>query len=139
MYKKTITYMNLNNEEVTETLHFNLSKNDAIKLIGKYTAGSLDEEKINEYIDRLLKSNNTVKMIEFIEDFILSSYGEKSEDGNYFVKNKMVREKFENSIAYAELFEELFTNNKQLNNFIKNVVPNFSSKKDKPATASVVN
>lgn len=137
MYKKQLTYSDLNNEQVTEELYFNLSKRDALSLLAKYTDGTLDEKNLNDKFEKLTKSKNVFKMVEFIEDFILSAYGEKSEDNRYFIKNKEVRNKFENSVAYAELFEQLFTNENELMNFIKGVMPSFQEQKTE-STAFVV-
>lgn len=138
MYKKELTYKDLDGQEVKQDLYFNLSKRDAIKLLGRYTKGSLDEKDLQSTLDNLVKSKNVVDMVEFIEDFILSSYGEKSEDNLYFIKNKEVRDKFENSVAYAELFELLFTNNDELTNFIKGVFPSFKEQDSPRSTAFVV-
>lgn len=138
MYKKTVAYTNLNGEQVTESLYFNLSKRDALKVFGKYTNGTLDEKTLQLYLDKLKDSKDVVKMISFIEDVILSAYGEKSEDGKYFMKDNVIRTRFENSVAYAEVFEELFTNPKELNEFIKGIFPNFSNKASGSTTASIV-
>lgn len=138
MYRKTMTYTDLNGEKVTDELYFNISKKDAVHLMGRYTNGTLDEKDLSKMLDNLVKSNNTIKMVDFIEDIILSSYGEKSEDGRYFIKNKITREKFENSVAYAELFEELFTNQEELNKFVSCILPDFNSEPTGKTTASVV-
>lgn len=138
MYKKTLTYTNLNGEQVTESLYFNLSKRDALKIFGKYSNGTLDGKALQLYLDKLKGSKDVAKMVSFIEDVILSAYGEKSEDGKYFMKDNVIRTRFENSVAYAEVFEELFTSPKELNEFIKGIFPNFSNKASEPTTASVV-
>lgn len=138
MYKKTLTYTNLNGEQATESLYFNLSKRDALKIFGKYSNGTLDEKTLQLYLDKLKDSKDVVKMVSFIEDVILSAYGEKSEDGKYFMKDNVIRTRFENSVAYAEVFEELFTNPKELNEFIKGIFPNFSNKASESTTASIV-
>lgn len=138
MYKKTLTYTNLNGEQVTEKLYFNLSKRDALKIFGKYSNGTLDKDSLQVYLDKLKDSKDVVKMISFIEDVILSAYGEKSEDGKYFMKDNVIRTRFENSVAYAELFEELFTNPNELNEFVKGIFPSFSNEASATTTASVV-
>lgn len=136
MYRKEFTYTNLNGEEKTVQLLFNLSLKEARSFIAKYTGGKIEEKEINKAFTKLIDSKDYEKMLELIEDLMLCSYGEKSEDGEHFIKNDDIRKNFSESYTFAEFFESLVMDNDELTNFIQHVIP---SKKDKKVTASVIN
>lgn len=118
MLKKTIKFIDFNGNEATEDLYFNLSKFEVTKFMAKY-GGDLEA-----FAEELIQQKDLSKMVEFIQDLLTSSYGHKSMDGKHFVKNAQVREEFENSIAYAEIFELLLTDPNEAQNFITEVVAN---------------
>lgn len=140
MYKKTINYKDIDGNDVTKTCYFNLTYPEAIKILGKYTNRSLDTEIMSEEVKKLVAKKDALSMIEIIEDFILSSYGERTltDDGSMFIKSKEIRTKFENSFEYAELFEELFTDKNALATFINSVIPIKKNVSTQETTASVV-
>ena len=107
MLKKTIKYVDFNEEEVTEDFYFNLTTPEITKMIAKIG------DDIDKYAEKLAASGDYEKIIDFVEMLILTSYGVKSEDGKRFVKSKEARENFEYSAAYAELFEQLMTDTEQ--------------------------
>ena len=107
MLKKTIKYVDFNEEEVTEEFYFNLTTPEITKMIAKIG------DDIDKYAEKLAASGDYEKIIDFVEMLILTSYGVKSEDGKRFVKSKEARENFEYSAAYAELFEQLMTDPEQ--------------------------
>lgn len=107
MLKKTITYQDFNGEEITEDFHFHISTPEMTKMTIKWGGD------IESYVNKLAKTEDAEGMIAFIENLVLSAYGVKSEDGKRFKKSKEIREDFEFSQAYAELFEELLLNPSQ--------------------------
>lgn len=62
-------------------------------------------------------------MLELIEDLMLCSYGEKSEDGEHFIKNDDIRKNFSESYTFAEFFEAIVMDNDELTKFIQHVIP----------------
>lgn len=111
MFVKEITYKDFNGQELTERFYFHYSTPEATRMMAKYGGN------IEEYAKKLVENNNANDMIAFIEDIILSAYGKKSSDGKSFIKRPEFREAFEYSNAYAELFEELLTNEESLQDF----------------------
>ena len=107
MLKKTIKYVDFNEEEVTEDFYFNLTTPEVTKMIAKIG------DDIDKHAEKLVASGDHEGIIHFVEMLILTSYGVKSEDGKRFVKSKEARENFEYSAAYAELFEQLMTDTEQ--------------------------
>ena len=111
MIKKTMTYVDFNGETVVEDLYFNLNALEYTRLTAR-NGGDLDKR-----IAELVEKDDTEGIIALMEDLLLSSYGVKSEDGRRFVKTKQVREDFEYSQAYAELFVLLLTNPEETKKF----------------------
>jgi len=103
MLKKVIKYTDYNGNQRTETAYFNYNKLDILKLEAKLG------DDVEAYSKKLAASKDVNKMINFIQDLVLGAYGQKSEDGRSFIKDPKKTEEFENSNAFADLFEELLT------------------------------
>lgn len=103
MLKKTITYENFNGEQVTKDLYFNLTKKELIDLqISK-------DEGLDAYIKKIVEEEDKKAMIQLLDYIILAAYGQKSEDGERFIKNQELVDAFVSSMAYDALIDELFT------------------------------
>lgn len=116
MYKKTITYTDFNDEEITEDFYFNLSKSELLEIDLKYKGG------FEATIQRIIEAEDVQELIAVFKDIIKMSYGEKSEDGRHFFKNEDIFEKFASTEAYSELFFELATNDKAASEFINGII-----------------
>lgn len=103
MYKKTVKYVDFNGTEREEDLYFHLSLPEVTRIEAE--AG----DSLKDHLTNLVKDNNMKELLGFLEKIILMSYGTKTPDGRSFIKNKEIREKFENSQAYAEFFEMIIT------------------------------
>lgn len=121
MIKKTVTYTDYNGLKVTKDLYFNMNRVEALKLVTKYG-------NIEDYARSIAESGEYNKGIQMIEDILLQSYGERSEDGTSFIKNDAIRDKFKGSEAYAELFEELLTNPDSVKPFAEGIASNVKQK-----------
>lgn len=117
MLEKKIKYTDLRGHEREDTFMFHLNKSELLKLEmsvpGGFTA------KINKMVDK----EDAPEIVETFENFILSSYGEISEDGKSFIKNKELTDRFKNSEAYSELFIELISNPESAKAFVSGVIP----------------
>lgn len=117
MLKRSITYTNFNDEEITEEFYFNLSKAELIEM-------EVDKkEGLGEYLQKIIKAEDRKELIQMFKEIVLKAYGEKSEDGKRFIKNDEMREAFSQTAAYQELFMELATNDKAATIFIKAIMP----------------
>lgn len=103
MLKKEIKYKNYEGTEVIAPFYFNYNKMDLIRLKAR-TGRDIQDQAVF-----LAESGDEQATIEFLEDLILTSYGVKTPDGKSFLKTKEIRNAFEYSEAYAELFVELLT------------------------------
>lgn len=116
MIKKTISYVDFNGTERTDDYYFHLSIPEATRFAARFGDKGW-ESGIKEIVD----NGDFSEVLSLFEDIILTSYGQKSQDGRTFVKNKEMRESFSNSEAYAQLFEELVTSGDAMAQFAKGI------------------
>ena len=116
MLTKAITYTNYNGEKRTKNFYFNLTRTELAKMEILQKAG------LEETIKKMINEDDRAKILEFFDSIVLGSVGEKSEDGEEFVKNEAVRERFKNHPAYDALFMELL-NSDAMASFIAAVIP----------------
>lgn len=117
MLKRNITYVNFNDEEVTEEAYFNLTKAEVVEM------ELSSKEGLSEMLQRIVKTEDRPALIREFKNIILMSYGEKSEDGKRFIKSQKLRDEFAQSAAYDQLFTELITTEQVVADFIIGVLP----------------
>ncbi len=117
MYKTTVEYEDFNGERKKRTLYFNLSQSELTEL--KYESNGDLEDKIIE----IVATKNRSEMMLLFTKIIKMAYGEKSEDGEYFIKNEEVYNRFKYSNVYDAFLELLTSNEDELANFIKHTLP----------------
>lgn len=117
MLKKSITYVDYNDVERTETFYFNLSKAEIMELELSTTGG------LAEMIEKIVELENTPELIKIFKEIILMSYGEKSDDGKRFIKSEQLSTNFSHTEAYSNLFMELATNSDSAANFMNAIIP----------------
>lgn len=117
MIKRTITYTNFNGEEKSKECYFNLSQEKLTQLEVDYPGG------LANAIQNATKNNDLQALFRVFRTLILAAYGEKSEDGEYFIQNEKVSEQFSYTPAYAKLYEELMSSDTAASDFIKAIIP----------------
>ena len=117
MIKKTVTYTNYNDEEVTEDFFFNLTKAELVEL------ELSEKDGLAETLQAIVKEEDGKQIVEYFKKIILMGYGEKSSDGRRFIKNEALREEFSQTEAFSELFIELATDAGAAATFINGLVP----------------
>ena len=118
MLKQTINYTNYNGQRRTKDFYFNLNKLELAKL-----TADVDGMSFQEYMQRIAQEQDMQKLLDLIKEVILMSYGEKSEDGEEFVKTPEIRAKFENSPAFIELYMSMFQDTDAAVRFMTGVLP----------------
>ena len=102
MISRTVTYNNqLDGKEVKEELWFHLRKDEVVRIIGRA------KKDWDEYIKEMMAREDVDEIFDFLESILKLAYGERSEDGRTFRKDKKAQEDFVNSEAYSELFVEM--------------------------------
>lgn len=116
MFKKEIEYQDFNGQQRKEMFYFNLSKAELMEMELSTQAG------MEEMIKMLIATKDNAKIVQTFKDLILRSYGIKSEDGTRFIKTPELREAFEQSNAYSELFMEILSSSDAQVAFINGVI-----------------
>jgi hypothetical protein len=99
LLKKSITYTDFDDNEVTETHYFHLSKADLIEMEVSKEGG------MQAYIQRVIASEDGKQIIEVFKDLLQKSYGTRTEGGRFLRDSEKTAE-FMASEAYSELLTE---------------------------------
>lgn len=117
MIKKTLTYTDYDGVERTEDFYFNLTEAELVEMELSIDGG------MQKKIEKIMNSKDMKQIIEVFKDLILRSYGEKSDDGKRFIKNKEITEAFTQTEAYSMLFMKLATDEKEASDFVNGILP----------------
>lgn len=117
MLVRPITYTDFNDNEVTETFHFHISKNEIVDLEVEHNEG------MEEFIKRIVEADDKKALLGEFKRIILLAYGEKSEDGKRFIKSDELSHAFSQTAAFDTLFIEMFTSEDAAVNFIQGALP----------------
>jgi hypothetical protein len=117
MLVKEITYKDYDGNERKETAMFNLSKAELLEMELSTTGG------LEQYINKIVSTQNGPELFKLFKELILKSYGEKSPDGKRFIKSDQLSEEFSQSPAFSELMMELISDAEKCAAFVKGIVP----------------
>lgn len=129
MLKKEITYKDLDDNDITETFWFHLSKAEMAEM-ALAKEGS-DDGGFDAWIRRIINAKQGQVIVDTFKQILLATIGERSEDNKRFIKSEEIRQNFLNSDAYSVLFMELVTDSDKMTEFINGIVP--SNMKDEVA------
>lgn len=117
MLKRAITYHNFDGEKVTKDYYFNIGKAELIEM-------ELSEvDGLKAAIQKIIKAGDMKSLVNEFKKIILASYGQKSEDGERFIKSPELSLQFSQTAAFDSLFMDLATNETAAAIFIKGVLP----------------
>lgn len=117
MLTKKITYEDFDGNKVTEECQFHLTKSELMKMELSEAGGMYAS------LEKIVKENDTPKLVAYFDNFIKASYGKKSEDGKRFIKTKEATEEFIQGLAYDELVVELLSNPDEAVAFFQGIIP----------------
>lgn len=117
MLRKEINYTDLNGDQQTDVLYFNLNKAELGKLQMRMDGKFLD------HIQALIEKKRIESLYDFFYNLLLDSYGEKDVSGKKFIKSKEIRDDFENSVAFAELLMKIISSAEEMAAFTKGILP----------------
>lgn len=132
MLKRNITYTDYNDNRVTETFYFNLTKSELIEMEMGIDGG------FGEHLQRIVKAQNGPALIAEFKKLILSSYGVKSDDGKRFMKSPELQKEFAETAAYNELFLELAGDENAATVFIEGIMPKDMAERKNEVNPSLV-
>lgn len=117
MFKDSITYTDYNGTERTKDLYFNLSKAEFIEI------EMLSPGTITTQMEQLVNEVDVAGMMKLLKFLIVKSYGEKSADGNKFIKNQETLDSFLQTEAYTEFLMKLLGDAEYATKFIYGLLP----------------
>ena len=117
MFKKTITYPDYNGELLTKDFLFNLSEAETMEMELSVAGG------LSEYMTRIVNAKDRPAIVAAFKELILKTYGEKSPDGEKFVKSNEISIAFSQTEAYSQLFMELATDDIKAAEFVNGLTP----------------
>lgn len=117
MFTETITYVDFNDTERTETLYFNLSKAEILEMEMSVPGGYA------KYLEDIVNSKDTVKIMETFIEIVKKTYGVKSEDGKRFIKSDEITKEFLETEAYSEFLMKLVSDEGYAATFVQGVLP----------------
>lgn len=116
MLKETITYRNLDDEEVTEVHYFHITAAEIIELNAQY-----GDEGPQAVLERLTQARKYDEVLKLIKQIVFMTYGRR--EGQRFVKNQEITNEFIESGAFSAFFMKLFQDPEYTAKFVAGVLP----------------
>lgn len=101
MIKKSITYKDFNNNEVTDEFAFHLSPADLLEMEAETSGG------IEAQLQRIQATQDPSEIWNFFKRLITRSIGKVSSNGKQFIHNDEVRDEFMQSNAFSVMLMEM--------------------------------
>lgn len=117
MIKKTIKYVDYNDQPQEEVCWFHLNKQELGNLQMKMNGHYID------YLQALAERKKVEGLYQFLYNLILDSYGVRDLEGKRFIKSPEIRTEFEQSIPFGEFLYELIQDGDAIAQFIDDVMP----------------
>ena len=117
MYTITKTYRDWNGVERTEDFRFNLTKAALMEMQYEQEGG------MREYLQKIIDAKDQKELMRMFKDLVLRAYGEKSDDGKYFIQNEDTKARFAATPVYSEIFMELSTDSEKASAFVNGIMP----------------
>lgn len=127
MTTRTITFTNLDDQQVTKTLCFHMNKMDKIRFGTQHPNLPKEAQNLQTKIESISEDDTAARaevfgeMVDIIDDIIIASYGVRV--GNTFKKTKEVVEEFVDSEEHDEFVASLLENPGALLSFLQEVFP----------------
>ena len=130
MITKTITYLDFDSNERTETLYFNLTQTELVDMamdlpdsVSEEIGPNPTEADADKLASKMINELGKKGVVDFIKKLVLKAYGIKSEDGRRFVKSEAITEEFSQTLAYDAIVMELLSDDEAASNFVNSVIP----------------
>lgn len=117
MLKKTITYEDYDGNTRTEDHYFNFTKAELAEMNFNASGG------LAKILEKMIAEQDIKRLGAFFKDLIVKSYGEKTLDGKYHIKNEELTTAFLQSGAYSEFFMELLSDADMAAAFVNGIIP----------------
>lgn len=117
MLKEHLVYEDFDGNKRERDFYFNLTPQEVSEMEASHKGG------MSTFLTRIMHEKDETELVKYFKEFLLMSYGKKSDDGESFVKNDQIREEFKSSMAFSELWMRFLTEEHAFENFVKGVLP----------------
>lgn len=121
MYAKKIKYKDFDGVEREETFYFNLMESELMEMESSMKGG------LTEYGKRIIECREVPEIMALFKKLILITYGEKSPDGKFFIKDDPTRghlaDYFAQTNAFSALYMEFLEKPEEAIKFYNEVIP----------------
>lgn len=117
MLAKKIKFTDYKGQEREQTFHFNINETEITEMQLSQTG------TLTALYERLAETQDVPRMIKETKRLIMLAYGEISEDGTRFIKSPELSVAFTQTEAYNRLFQDLFSDPKNMKDFIMGILP----------------
>ena len=118
MLKETTTFTDFFGEVKTEDNYFHLSKAELLELEMLADGGSFSDMLL-----AIIESKDNQKLIRLFKNLVLMAYGIRSDDGRRFIKSDKLREEFEQTAVFSEIFISLAMDAEKAAKFVTGIMP----------------
>jgi len=122
MLKKTIKYVDYNNEEREEDFYFNLTKTEITEMNLSESGGLV------EHIKLIVNSKDSKEIFRIFKMVVLAAFGIKTADGR-FEKSEAISNGFLSTAAFDVLIMSFFEDADVASSFMKGVIPAIEEEK----------
>ena len=117
MLKKTITYVDYDDNKRTEDHYFNLTVPELTEMQLEVDGG------LKRTLEKIINENDEKLIMQHFKKIVGAAYGEKSDDGRYFMKSPEISARFFCSAAYEVLMNSFMSEPKAAADFINALIP----------------
>ena len=117
MIKYTVNYKNFNGDVKSKDLYFDLRKRELLLWETQVPEG------MHGILEKAIADGDSGTIARILDDLMLRGYGERSADGESFIKSDDIRKRFEQSAAYDQLFIDIMSDPKKAADFFNGMVP----------------
>lgn len=118
MIQESVTFEDLDGNDVTETFYFHLSKIEMVEREVTADGGSLVD-----LLEKIVEEKDNAQLFHHFKEFIAKAVGTRAADGRRFIKTQELTDYFIQSDAYSELAIKLMSDENYSAKFISEVVP----------------
>lgn len=117
MFERKFKFEGFDGKMYEDTWGFYLSKADLLEIqLGTFVG-------LDALMKRLIETKNGKEIMAIVKEIILKAVGHTSPDGRKFLRNDELRDEFQQTDAYSQLFSELVTDPEKVLDFIFGAVP----------------
>ena len=117
MYKMPVKYTDYNGVEKTRDFYFHFSKAEVAEMELSVHGGYA------EMIQAIVDAQDAPTLIKIFKELVLKAYGEKSTDGERFVKSPELSAAFEQHPAFSDIYMKLAFDAEAASVFVKETFP----------------